>query len=370
MFLAYFLFLTVVLAVILGMHWFVYFSVIRFFEIEKRRGVKILFYVGIAFSLSFILASFLARVDSSWLIRLFYIASSLWFGYLINSLLASAILWMLKWPHRLLKCRIDFRIISIAFFAFFILFASWGIYHASDVRVKNFDITLNNLPVAWQGKRVMQVSDTHFGQVYNVGSVQRLLNIVDQEKPDLIVITGDLFDGTDGNMDQLISYIGRLQAPQGVYFTTGNHDFYAGEEKLDAELQKEGINLLANGFVDLNGLQLAGINYAFQLGGMSYLDQIKTWQNYSKDKPTILLHHVPDKINEFADAGIDMLLAGHTHRGQLFPFGLITDFIFKGYDHGLNNYGAMQVYTSSGAGTWGAPMRTSADSEIPIFTLR
>lgn len=370
MFLAYFLFLTVVLAIILGTHWFVYFSLIRFFAIEKRQGIKILFYVGVAFSFSFILASFLARIDSSWLIRLFYISSSLWLGYLVNFLLASAVLWILKGLHLPVKCRIDFRIISIIVFAFFFLFASWGIYHASDVKVKNFDITLKNLPTAWQGKRVMQISDTHFGQVYGVKSVQRLLDLVNREKPDLIVITGDLFDGTDGNMDQLISYIGRLQAPMGVYFTTGNHDFYAGEEKLDADLEKVGVKLLSNGFVDLNGLQLAGINYAFQLGGMSYQDQINTWDNYSRDKSTILLHHIPDKINEFSDAGIDMLLAGHTHRGQLFPFGLITDFIFKGFDHGLNNYGDMQVYTSSGAGTWGAPMRTSSDSEIPIFKLR
>ncbi|MBU4400983.1 MAG: metallophosphoesterase [Planctomycetes bacterium] len=355
---------------ILGTHWFVYFSVIRFFAIEKRRGIKILFYVGIAVSFSFILASFLARVDSSWLIRLFYIASSLWLGYLVNFLLASVVLWVLRGPHRLIKCRADFRIISIVIFAFFFLFSSWGVYHASDVKVKNFDVILKDLPATWQGKRVMQVSDTHFGQVYGVKSVQRLLDLVNQEKPDLIVITGDLFDGTDGNMDQLISHIGRLKAPMGVYFTTGNHDFYAGEEKLDTDLKKVGINLLSNGFVDLNGVQLAGINYAFQLGGMSYQDQIHTWQNYSSAKPTILLHHVPDKINEFADAGIDLLLAGHTHRGQLFPFGLITDFIFKGFDHGLNTFGDLQVYTSSGAGTWGAPMRTSADSEIPIFKLR
>lgn len=370
MFLAYFFFLTVVLAVILGTHWFVYFSVIRFFAIQKRRGIKILFYVGIAFSFSFILASFLARIDSSWLIRLFYIASSLWLGYLVNFLLASTVLWILKGAHRLLSPRVDFRIISVVVFIFFSLFASWGVYHASDVKVKNFDITMQNLPASWQGKRVMQLSDTHFGQVYRVAAIQRLLDLIEREKPDLIVITGDLFDGTDGNMDQLISHIGRLKAPMGVYFTTGNHDFYAGEEELDADLEKVGINLLENGFVDLGGLQLAGINYAFQLGGMSYLDQIKTWQNYSKDKPTILLHHVPDKVNEFADAGIDLLLAGHTHRGQLFPFGLITDFIFKGFDHGLNNYGDMQVYTSSGAGTWGAPMRTSSDSEISIFKLR
>jgi len=370
MFLAYFLFLTVVLAIILGTHWFVYFSVIRFFAIEKRRGIKLLFYIGIAISFSFILASFLARVDSSWLIRLFYVSSSLWLGFLVNFLLASIILWLLRLPHRAISCRADFRIISAVAFTFFFLFGVWGVYHASDVKIKNIDIALKNLPAEWRGKRVMQISDTHFGQVYGVMAVQRLVDLVNRERPDLVVITGDLFDGTDGNMDEITQRIGQIKAPLGVYFTSGNHDFYADQKKVDADLEKVGIKLLSGGFVDLNGLQLAGINYSFQLKSSDYRDEIKEWPGYSSAKPTILLHHIPDKISEFADADVDLLLSGHTHRGQLFPFGLITDFIFDGYDHGLKNFGDLQVYTSSGAGTWGAPMRTSADSEVVIFELK
>jgi len=370
MFLAYFLFLTVVLTAILGTHWFVYFSIIRFFEIEKRRGIKILFYVGVATSFSFILASFLARVDSNWLIRLFYVVTSLWLGFLVNFLLAAIVLWFFRLLHRKAKCRFDFRIISSAVFAFFILFGIWGIYHAFDVKVKDIDLSLKNLPAEWSGKRVMLVTDTHFGQVYGVMAVERLVDLVNREKPDLIAISGDLFDGTDGNMDLLISYIGRLKAPLGVYFTTGNHDFYAGQEKLDADLEKVGIKILDNGFIDLNGLQVAGINYSFQLQGMNYKDEITSWPGYSADKPTIFLHHIPERVNEFANAGVDLLLSGHTHRGQLFPFGIVTDFIFKGFDHGLKDFNDLQVYTSSGAGTWGPPMRTSADSEVVIFKLR
>lgn len=370
MFLAYFLFLTVVLVVILGAHWFFYFSIIRFFEIEKRKDIRILFYLGVAVSFSFILASFLARVDSSWLIRLFYISSSLWLGFLVNFLLASVVLWILRIIFNKIRYRFDFRKISMVVFVFFFLFAIWGIYHAFDVKVKNMDIVLNNLPDEWRGKRVMQISDTHFGQVHGVMAVQRLVDLVDRESPDLVVITGDLFDGTDGNMDELTKNIGSLKAPFGVYFTTGNHDFYAGEEKLDADLEKAGIKLLANGFVDLNGLQLAGINYSFRGEGMSHRDEINSWPNYSSAKPTILLHHIPEKLDEFADAGVDLVLSGHTHRGQLFPFGLITNLVFKGYDYGLKDFGDLQVHTSSGAGTWGAPMRTSADSEVVIFTLK
>jgi len=117
---------------------------------------------------------------------------------------------------------------------------------------------------------------------------------------------------------------------------------------------------------------LAGINYSFpgiDVRYENYTKEINSWLGYSIDKPTIMMHHIPEKINEFADAGIDLMLSGHTHRGQIFPFGLITDFIFKGFDNGLNAYNDLQVYTSSGTGTWGPPMRTSSDSEIVIFKL-
>lgn len=370
MFLAYFLFLSVVLLVILSSHWFFYFSVVRFFEIERRRGVKIVFYLGIIFSAVFILSSFLARVDNGWLIRLFYISSSLWLGFLINFILAVAILWVIKLIHKSLKIQFNFQIVAVVVFTLSFSFSVWGIYHAMDVRVNRVSVSLENLPVSWQGKKIMQISDTHFGQVYGVKSVQKIIDLVKQEKPDAVVITGDLLDGTDGDMDQLMSYIGRIQSPLGVYFTSGNHDYYAGQEKLEADLEKVGIHVLANGFVDLEGLQLAGINYAFQVKKPDYLKVISSWDGYSENKPTILLHHIPDNLSAFSVAGIDLVLSGHTHRGQLFPFGLITDTVFAGYDHGLNLFGDMQVYTSSGAATWGPPMRTSSDSEVVMITLK
>lgn len=369
MFLAYFVFLTVVLTVILGEHWFLYFSVTRFFKIEKRRGVKIFFYLGIVTSFIFILASFLARVQGSWLVSLFYVVSALWLGYLVNFIWASIVLWVLKLIHHKTNCRCGFQRISYVIFLFFFIFASWGVYHASDVKIKNFNIALDNLPDFWQGKKVMQISDTHFGQIYGKGAVEKLTNIINQEKPDLVMITGDLFDGTDGNMDQLMGSVGNFTAPMGVYFTSGNHDFYAGQEKVEADLEKVGVQVLSDGFVDLDGLQLAGINYSFEHMTSNFTEKINAWPGYEKDKPTILMHHIPEKISEFASTGIDLMLSGHTHRGQIFPFGVITDFIFGGFDHGLNSFGDLQVYTSSGAGTWGPPMRTSSDSEVVIFNL-
>jgi predicted MPP superfamily phosphohydrolase len=370
MFLAYFLFLLFVLAFILGIHWFFYFSVIRFLHIERHRGIKIFFYLGIIASFSFILSSFLVRVDSGWLMRLYYLSSALWMGFLVNLTLAVSVLWFLRLVYFKIKCRFSFPKITLVVLAFFFFFSFWGIYHAFDIEIKNIDVALQNLPDEWRGKKIMHISDTHYGQVHGVWAVQRLINIVDEERPDLVLITGDLFDGTDGNMDSLIANIARIKAPEGVYFTSGNHDFYAGEEKIDVDLKKVGVNVLSDGFVDLRGLQLAGINYSFKWQEDSHKKTIESWPNYSHDKPTVLMHHIPDRIDEFADAGVDLLLCGHTHRGQMFPFGLITNFIFKGYDYGLKNYNALQVYTSSGTGTWGPPMRTSGDSEVVILNLK
>jgi hypothetical protein len=177
-----------------------------------------------------------------------------------------------------------------------------------------------------------------------------------------------------------------------VYFITGNHESYIGHDRALAVLRNSGVTILENEVIDIEGLQVIGISYP----GLNGADQIigleKLGGATADKKPRILLFHTPTDIRpqegdgldrHFATywvpdttftlakkLGVDLQLSGHTHAGQVFPFGYLTKLIYKGFDYGLHHRGSFSVYTTSGVGTWGPPMRTGNSPEIVQITLR
>jgi predicted MPP superfamily phosphohydrolase len=122
--------------------------------------------------------------------------------------------------------------------------------------------------------------------------------------------------------------------------------------------------------VTINGLQIIGIDYSGDIFSKNIAEIIKNLPGFDIKKPSILLWHAPTQIEAAKNAGISLQLSGHTHKGQLFPLGFITSLIYKGYDYGYKKEGSYSIYTSSGLGGWGPPMRTEKTSEIVEITLR
>jgi predicted MPP superfamily phosphohydrolase len=208
--------------------------------------------------------------------------------------------------------------------------------------------------------------------------------------PELVVITGDLFDGMTDGLPDFVEPLKRLRAPKGVFMVTGNHEVYAGLSRCLDVAARSGIRVLANERVDVEGLGLIGVSYP----GIEREEQIrglgKQTGNPAGAGPSILLFHTPSDIRIDASRdrsaatyfhpdtsfalsrklGVSLQLSGHTHKGQMFPFGLLTRWIYGGYDYGLQRDGDFALYTSSGVGTWGPPMRTGARPEIVRLTLK
>ena len=208
----------------------------------------------------------------------------------------------------------------------------------------------------------------HLGAIYGADFSSEVTDAVNALHPDIVWIGGDLYDGVKVDDDAIIAPLAGLKAPLGIYFVTGNHEEFGDSGPFITAIKKIGIRVLNNESVGINGLQLVGVD------DRDSTDQVKfaailSGLNIDKSRPSILLKHQPSQLDMAEKAGISLQISGHTHRAQIWPFSLITHWIFHGYDYGLNEWGTMKVLSSSGAGTWGPPMRVGTDAEIVVITF-
>ena len=245
----------------------------------------------------------------------------------------------------------------------------YGLLHARSILIKNVAVALPHLPVSWQGKKAVWISDIHLGAVYDKNFAQKIVTKINELNPDIVFIGGDLYDGTKVAETDIIKPFRELHPTLGTYFITGNHEEFRNNKIYLDAIKNIGIHVLNNEMTTVDGVQLVGVDDKDSTNTAEF-DVILASLNIDKSKPTILLKHQPSQLAEAAKMGISFQISGHTHRAQMFPLNLFTNFIFKGYDYGLRKWNEMTVYTSSGVGTWGPPMRIGSDSEIVVFEFQ
>jgi len=246
------------------------------------------------------------------------------------------------------------------------------------VRVKPLTVALNRLPQSLDGLRIVQITDLHVGPLVGGKWLKRVVDKVNALKPDLIVITGDLVDGSVKELRHHVAPIADLRAPHGTFFITGNHEYYSGVEEWCAHVAGLGVRVLRNERVSITAgyanesFDLAGVDdwasRHFPGGGP---DLPKALAGRDPNKALILLAHQPAAAHEAAAHGVDLQLSGHTHGGQIWPFTYLV-YLQQPYSKGLyrHNDTATQIYVSPGTGFWGPPMRLGTSAEITHITLR
>jgi hypothetical protein len=249
------------------------------------------------------------------------------------------------------------------------LYSAYGIANAYHPRIVRFDVRIKNLPPRWRGRKLVHLSDLHLGRVLGAPFMARVVDGVMAENPAIVLITGDLFDGSDGKLEDLVAPLNRLAPPEGVYFVTGNHETYLGVERSYAALRSTPVKILADECLEIDGLQVVGISYRERGHSWDFAGKMAGLRGFDPTRPSILLYHSPSQIAQAKAAGISLQLSGHVHQGQIFPLQFVTRLIFGKYYHGLHNEGDYTLYTSSGTGLWGPTMRTGNHPEIPVIRL-
>ncbi len=363
------LFLSLFLLVIFGSHFFIFKSISFFIGIF---GVYRLWFAAvlIALPLLFVISSVLAHYFFNYFFRAFYFISGLWLALALNLIVALTAIWILFGLSKYFNLNIDFKILGWIGIICSVLFVLYGIWHAYDLKIKNITVGIKDLPEEWYGKKAVQISDVHLGYVYGKDYLQSLVDKVNRLNPDIVFITGDLLDGMDGHLEELVAPLNGLHPVWGTYFVTGNHETYLGVDKAFNALSKTNVKILNDKLEFINGMQLVGLSFpSGEIRESRDFSLVLPSLGFTSSKPSILLYHAPMGVEKAKGAGVNLFLAGHTHVGQLFPLGFITKIIYAGYDYGFHQDGDFSIYTSSGAGTWGPTARTSKDSEITLINF-
>lgn len=235
-------------------------------------------------------------------------------------------------------------------------------------RVKRVTVPLARLPRSAHGFRIAVVSDIHLGPVLGEDFCRRVVDTINSTQPDLIAVVGDLVDGSVKNLGPAAAPLARLRARHGSYFVTGNHEYFSGAEQWVREVRELGLHPLENARTELAGFDLAGVNdIAGEREGHGP-DFGRALGDRDTSRAVVLLAHQPVQIHDAVRHGVDLQLSGHTHGGQLWPGNYIAE-LANPTVAGLERYGDTQLYVSRGAGAWGPPTRVGAPSDITVVEL-
>jgi hypothetical protein len=351
-------------------HWFVYSTWIAFHPGLGHAAVSGLWAATLALAFSFVAAALLSFRFSNFMVTLFYKLAAVWLGFVNYLFLAACLCWPAWYAVRLFGSRVN-PAAARPFIAgiLFALAAATGVYgllNALWVRVRRIAVRLPGLPPSWRGRRAVLLSDLHLGHINGFRFCRRMTALAASFNPDIVFLPGDLFDGTTADLDRLIAPFRQLAPPFGVYFSTGNHEEFHDAALYLGAVARAGIRVLANERVTVDGLHIAGIPY----GDSTYPIRVRAsleGMRLDRAQATILLNHAPIRLPIVEEAGVSLQLSGHTHGGQLFPYTWLTRRIFGRFTSGLHSFGALQVYTSTGCGTWGPPMRVGSAPEIVVI---
>jgi len=291
-------------------------------------------------------------------------ASYIFLSCLISSILYIVADWIIPGASKALAITV-LIIFSIAS----VYFQVKGLSDARNIETTRYTTLLANLPEYWVGKEVALVADTHLGIVKTVDDLSKVVDKIMDEKPEMILIAGDLYDGLPVDMGEVSLVLERLRAPSGVYFVGGNHEEYGPKLGYLDSISRAGITILDDEILEVNGIQLIGLSYPTSLDAPS-TQSILSRMQIKKNTPSILLKHVPKDIEPIAEAGISLALFGHSHNGQQFPWNLLADYVYKGFAYGKNRMNGTITITTSGAGTWGPPSRIGTSNEVVIINLQ
>ncbi|MFC1670640.1 metallophosphoesterase [Spirochaetota bacterium] len=349
---------------VIGASVYIPFRLGRLFQLQSAKALYAIFIFGL---ISFFLSAVLQSRMPNGFVNIYYILSMQWFGffiYLIFIILGFEII------NVFIKLQPKISAVTVIAIALvFAVYSTWSAYRIKNVSV---DIPIKGIV---DEVKIVHLSDIHLGVFRNHKYLKRLVEETNKLNPHIVLLNGDLFDGRNALRNSILSPLRDFKAP--VYFTTGNHDSYAGIEEAMETLKKNGVKILRNSYITLEGVQFIGLDYmkadpdTFDMHVVNkytikdILPKIKMLPGV----PKVLVHHSPVGVKYMKERGINLMISGHTHGGQMFP-GMLIARVFFPYLKGLYNYNGTHVYVSQGAGTFGPAMRFGTNNEISFIRLK
>ncbi|NYB51437.1 MAG: metallophosphoesterase [Methanobacteriaceae archaeon] len=351
--LQYAMFISLFFVGFLVLNYYVFFGMSFLLGLPMENGFYIIMIIA---ALSYPLATFIERIVSNSLTRIFYTAASAWMGISFYLLFFLIIYLVISFFFHIPR---ESTGITIAVLT--TLISAYSIYNSYLLKINHIEIPIDGLK---EDLNAVHLSDIHIGSIRNSGYMQRIVNETNNLDPDVIFITGDMVDGSARLHKHTFKDINRFNAP--AYFVTGNHETYEGLDEVFRVLGGTNLKILRDEMIEFREIQVIGVGYSFE---SDHLKNSLSKLEIKDEKPSILLYHLPRGLKDANEAGIDLQLSGHTHNGQMIPFNFLVKLMFP-YMSGLYRYKETKLYVSQGTGTWGPPMRLGSNCEITLIKLK
>lgn len=326
---------------------------------------------------TFIVGNVLERTATSAFSEWIYRIGAYWLAFMLYLLIAVVVIDFVRVLNyffhflppisQLMKFRSGLIVFSLA-----AVVVAFGHFNALWTNVKVIPLTIHKKVSGSAEVKILMASDIHLGALIGENREKHLLDIIKHQKPDLVLLCGDLVDGEIAPVlrKNLGRHIQEIKTPLGMYAITGNHEFIGGISKTLPYLKSIHIQIMMDETVTLlNGIQLVGrIDRSGSRGPNTLKSLTELLAPLDTLKPVIVMNHQPFNFQEVADAKVDLHLSGHTHNGQLWPFNYMTQAIYE-LSWGLLKKGNTNFYVSSGYGSWGPPVRTGNRPEVVVFNL-
>ena len=319
-----------------------------------------------AVAVAFIAATILRFRFSNPAVTIVYAFTAAWVGALNFAFFAAVGCWIVAGVYWLAGWSLPSFTAAAILFGIAFLATIYGLINARWIRVTRVTVRLPHLPEAWQGRTAALVTDLHLGPLFGAGFLRRVIGRLRILRPDVVFISGDMFDGSTLGVEQLVAPWRKYSARRGIYYVTGNHDEFAERSIFIDAVKSTGVQVLNNEKLSLDGLQVVGVHDT-EAGNPTELRAILRQVQIDPRHPSILLAHRPVNLSVAEEEGISLQLSGHTHGGQIWPWNLLVSRIYGGFASGLSRLGKLQVFTSNGTGTWGPPLRVGTKSEIVLI---
>lgn len=247
--------------------------------------------------------------------------------------------------------------------------AVYGYFEALHIRTERLVVRSAKIPASVGHITLVQISDVHLGLIVGKERLQRIVREIRKANPDILLSTGDLVDGQIDNLSELADPLREITPKYGKFAVTGNHEYYAGIDHALDFTWKAGFTVLGGENTDVAGITIVGVNdpAGYQLGIERRMAERELLSQHPPDRFTLFLKHRP--VVEKGSIGLyDLQLSGHIHKGQIFPFNLVT-YLFYPIKTGFSRLHGSALYVSRGSGTWGAPIRFLAPPEVTVIEL-
>ncbi len=355
------------LTLFIGMCSLVLFKVLSLYGIFKNPIVyKMVIALLILFPIILIITHLVGSTTYSKLNSILYTTTVIWFGNLLYIFCASLVLGVLYFFIK----HADPSLLSVVAYVTIISVTSislYAVWNASHPVVATMKVTIPNLSPLWHNKKIVLFSDTHLGLVRGEKFTEKVVALVNEQHPDLVLMAGDMIDGPAIPYETFSAPFKKIKSTYGVFYTPGNHEWYNVEPEKFIGVMKHLTKALIDEKFFVNGTQIIGINYGMENSDATQARLAQT--GFDPSTPSIAMLHDPKNNDALIESGVSLVVSGHTHCGQFWPFPLIVKKIYGDKMYGVRQLGDQATITTCGIGTAFSPFRIGNKPEIVVIEV-